>query len=460
MTKVRFENVSKTFGDYVAVKDLDFEVSDGEFLVLVGPSGCGKTTTLRMLAGLETPSYGRIWMDEKEITLTPPGKRGVAMVFQSYALYPHMSVYKNLAFGLEVRGEAKRDRPEKVKKVADMLGLGSLLDRKPSALSGGQRQRIALGRAMINNPKLFLLDEPLSNLDAALRTQMRFEIAEMQKRLGVPTVYVTHDQVEAMTMGHRIAVFAQGRMVQIGTPEELFRSPANKEVATFIGSPKMNIIPGELTGGAPQVSVQFLETSTALNNASGMKIPPGGKAAVEVGLRPQDLHWHQDAPSRCRSTTSGKIVSIEPTGAETFVTVDVGGTIVNTRFPSFAPVHGGEAVDLAFDPDDLHLFEPITGRSIVKASRAASAARTKPIVPMYRLEGETLNEKAQNSKKVACVGCPGCCVSRSINGRQCCRSDAESRHGVRLYSADARSGRQALQGRDGSIRKREPGRQG
>ena len=327
-----------------------------------------------MLAGLETPSYGRIWMDDKEITLTPPGKRGVAMVFQSYALYPHMSVYKNLAFGLEVRGEAKGDRPEKVRKVADMLGLGNLLDRKPSALSGGQRQRIALGRAMINNPRLFLLDEPLSNLDAALRTQMRFEIAEMQKRLGVPTVYVTHDQVEAMTMGHRIAVFAQGRMLQIGTPEELFRGPANKEVATFIGSPKMNLVPGKVTRGASQPSIRFLETSTVLNKSSGLDTVTAGETAVDVGLRPQDLHWHQDAPSRCRASTSGNIVSIEPTGAEMFVTVNVGGTVVNNRFPSFAPVRSGEPVDLVFDPDDLHLFESVTGRALTNGSRASAAA--------------------------------------------------------------------------------------
>lgn len=374
MTKVRFENVSKMFGSYVAVQDLDFEVSGGEFLVMVGPSGCGKTTTLRMLAGLETPSYGRIWMDDEEVTLTPPGKRGVAMVFQSYALYPHMSVYQNLAFGLEVRREARKDRAQRVRAVADMLGLETLLERKPSALSGGQRQRIALGRAMINNPRLFLLDEPLSNLDAALRTQMRFEIAEMQKRLGVPTVYVTHDQVEAMTMGHRIAVFSKGRMVQIGTPEQLFRSPANKEVATFIGSPKMNIIPGEVTGAGSQPYAKFLGTSIALGDARTHEMFNSPKSDVEVGLRPQDLHWHQDAPSRCSSIANGKVVNIEPTGAETFVTVDVGGTVVNTRFPSFAPVRGGDTVKLAFDPDDIHLFEPKTGRSLIAVSRTMIAA--------------------------------------------------------------------------------------
>lgn len=374
MTNVRFESVSKMFGNYVAVKDLDFEVNDGEFLVMVGPSGCGKTTTLRMLAGLETPSYGRIWIDDKDVTLTAPGKRGIAMVFQSYALYPHMSVYKNLAFGLEVRGEAKRDRAQRVKKVADMLGLGSLLDRKPSALSGGQRQRIALGRAMINEPKLFLLDEPLSNLDAALRTQMRFEIAEMQKRLGVPTVYVTHDQVEAMTMGHRIAVFSQGRMMQIGKPEELFMSPADKEVATFIGSPKMNIVEGEMGGMGPRASVRFLDTTATFDDERAERVLASPGAKVEVGIRPQDLHWVKDAPSRCAASASGVVLNVEPTGAESYVGVDVGGTVVNSRFPSFAPVRSGDRVDLVFDPNDLHLFAPDSGRSLIAASRKAAAA--------------------------------------------------------------------------------------
>lgn len=365
MNRVRFEGVSKVFGQHVAVQDLNFEVNDGEFLVLVGPSGCGKTTTLRMLAGLETPSYGRIWVGDKDVTLLPPGKREVAMVFQSYALYPHMTVYKNLSFGMEVRGEPRQTRPQRVRKVADVLGLGKLLDRKPSELSGGQRQRIALGRAMIHEPKLFLLDEPLSNLDAALRTQMRFEISEMQRRLGVPTVYVTHDQVEAMTMGHRIAVFSHGCIVQIGTPEHLYNQPADREVAMFIGSPKMNIVAGE-TGAGPtgQASIRFLDSSVCLTaeRARGLASSPDVK--VEVGIRPQDLHWLQDAPARCQARINGIIQNVEPTGAETFAAVKVGATVVNTRFPSFAPVKTGDPVELAFDPNDLHLFDPTSGRSL------------------------------------------------------------------------------------------------
>lgn len=374
MNRVRFERVSKVFDQHVAVQELSFEVNDGEFLVLVGPSGCGKTTTLRMLSGLETPSYGRIWVGDKDVTLMPPGKRQVAMVFQSYALYPHMTVYKNLAFGMEVRGEPRHDRAKRVQKVADLLGLEKLLDRKPSALSGGQRQRIALGRAMIHEPKLFLLDEPLSNLDAALRAQMRFEISEMQRRLGVPTVYVTHDQVEAMTMGHRIAVFSQGRMVQIGTPEQLYNQPADKEVAMFIGSPKMNIVAGETAGGGAQASIRLLDASVALAPEQTRQFAASPNAKVDVGIRPQDLHWLQDAPARCRSRAKGIVQTIEPTGAETFVTAKIGETVVNTRFPSFAPVKSGDHVDLAFDPNDLHLFDPTTGRSLLASPNSAAVS--------------------------------------------------------------------------------------
>ncbi len=368
MTKVRFDRVCKMFGDYTAVHELNFDIRDGEFLVMVGPSGCGKTTTLRMLAGLETPSYGRILMDDKDITLAPPGKRGVAMVFQSYALYPHLSVYRNLSFGMEIRGESRADRDVRVRRVAEMLGLSSMLERKPSALSGGQRQRIALGRAMITEPQLFLLDEPLSNLDAALRTQMRAEISEMQRRLGVPTVYVTHDQVEAMTMGHRIAVFDHGRMLQIGTPEELFKYPGSREVATFIGSPKMNIVLGQAVplDGAP--AARFLGGMFTLGEAGARRwmLVPGSE--VDVGLRPQDLHWQREAPPRCTQMIEGRIEAIEPTGAETYVIVDVDGTKVNSRFSCFAPVAVGDQVTLAFDANDLHLFDRASGKTLREAA--------------------------------------------------------------------------------------------
>ena len=363
MATVSFEGIWKVFNDFVAIPDLDLNIKDGEFIVFVGPSGCGKTTTLRMLAGLETPTYGRILIDGQDVTLTPPGRRDIAMVFQSYALYPHMSVRGNLAFGPEVRKENKSDLGNRVEKVANLVGLHGLLDRKPAELSGGQRQRVALGRALIREPRIFLLDEPLSNLDAGLRTHMRAEIADLQRRLGVTTVYVTHDQVEAMTMGHRIAVFDRGRILQVDTPAQLYRNPANKFVGTFIGSPRMNILPAELTrdGGAGRIkclgSVFSVQADRFFKSTS---LPP----RVELGIRPDDLHWTKDAPSRCREHIFGAVRAIETTGSETFVLVDVNGVEVNARFPSFADIRIGDQADLVFDPNDLHFFEPASGNTL------------------------------------------------------------------------------------------------
>jgi multiple sugar transport system ATP-binding protein len=363
MSTVKFENVWKTYDDYVAIPGLSLEIEDGEFLVLVGPSGCGKTTTLRMLAGLTTPTYGRILIDDRDVTLTPPGRRDIAMVFQSYALYPHMTVRKNLAFGPSVRGEKRAVTTEHVNRVAGLVGLESMLDRKPGELSGGQRQRVALARALIREPRLFLLDEPLSNLDASLRTQMRAEIAALQRRLGVTTVYVTHDQVEAMTMGHRIAVFNQGRILQIASPAELYRRPANKFVATFIGSPKMNIVTAKVTLRGGAVLVRTLGTALQLPRADMLRdIPSSG--AAELGIRPDDLHWTKDAPSRCTEKIQGIVTIIETTGAESFVVVKIDDQEVNTKFPSFADISIGQEVTLLFDPNDLHFFDPVSGDAL------------------------------------------------------------------------------------------------
>ena len=363
MAKVSFDKVWKIFGDHVAIPGLDLEIQDGEFVVFVGPSGCGKTTTLRMLAGLETPTYGRISIDDVDVTLTPPGQRDIAMVFQSYALYPHMSVRSNLSFGPEVRGESRADLKDRVEKVAGLVGLGALLSRKPSELSGGQRQRVALGRALIRAPRIFLLDEPLSNLDAGLRTHMRAEISELQRRLGVTTVYVTHDQVEAMTMGHRIAVFDQGRILQIDTPAQLYRNPANKAVGTFIGSPRMNILPAELTREGEVGRVKCLGSVFSFQAPKFFKNPEL-VTRVELGIRPDDLHWTKDAPSRCSEHIVGVVRALETTGSETFVMVNVDGVEVNARFPSFADIRIGQQADLVFDPGDLHFFEPETGNAL------------------------------------------------------------------------------------------------
>ena len=248
MASVTYENVSKVFDGTVAVRDFSLEIADGEFLVLVGPSGCGKSTALRMLAGLERVSGGRILIGDRVVNNVLPSSRDVAMVFQSYALYPHMTVYDNLAFGLRNKRVPKREIDERVRRAGDILQLAELLKRKPKQLSGGQRQRVALGRAIVREPKAFLMDEPLSNLDAKLRVETRAEILKLQQRLGTTTIYVTHDQVEAMTMGDRIAAMNAGLLQQVGTPEELYTNPRNVFVAGFIGSPSMNLVPAPLVG--------------------------------------------------------------------------------------------------------------------------------------------------------------------------------------------------------------------
>src|SRR5438093_2902100 len=249
MASVTYDHVTKTFGDTAAVKDLLLEVQNGEFMVLVGPSGCGKSTALRMLAGLERISAGRVLIGDRVVNNVAPQSRDIAMVFQSYALYPHMTVYDNLAFGLRNQKVQKKDIDRRVRKAADILDLGPLIKRKPKQLSGGQRQRVALGRAIVREPEAFLMDEPLSNLDAKLRVQTRAEILKLQQELGTTTIYVTHDQVEAMTMGDRIAVMSLGVLQQVGPPEELYREPRNLFVAGFIGSPAMNLVPAEVLDG-------------------------------------------------------------------------------------------------------------------------------------------------------------------------------------------------------------------
>jgi len=365
MPTVTFQSVSKLFGDIFAVRDLDLGINDGEFVVFVGPSGCGKTTTLRMLAGLEGPSFGRILFDGTDVTMLPPGRRDVAMVFQSYALYPHMTVYKNLSFGPESRRERSAATDARIHEVARLLGLDGMLSRRPGELSGGQRQRVALGRAMVREPKVFLLDEPLSNLDASLRTQMRVEISDLQRRLGVTTVYVTHDQVEALTMGHRVAVFNKGRLLQVDTPRGLYKSPVDRFVATFIGSPRMNLAPSTFSRTNGSVAIQFLGTNAVLTDWQSRALERIGSADLEIGLRPQDIHWVQDAPTRCNHPLFGTVHTVAPTGAETFVTVDIQGRRIDTRFPSFSRIQIGDQVELAYDLADIYLFDSATGQNLV-----------------------------------------------------------------------------------------------
>jgi len=376
MAEVRFEGIHKIFGTETAVEDLNLTVQAGEFMVVVGPSGCGKTTTLRMLAGLERPSYGRILIGERLVNNVAPRFRDVAMVFQSYALYPHMNVYDNLAFGMRARGAARTEVDQRVKETADVLGLASLLKRRPSELSGGQRQRVALGRALIRQPQVFLMDEPLSNLDAGLRVQMRAELSRLHHRFRVTTMYVTHDQVEAMTMGDRIAVMNGGRLQQVDVPETLYDNPANVFVAGFIGSPRMNFVAGRMARVDGKTGVEFLGVKVPLNSLSRLN-DEGVEDEVTVGIRPEDLMWRPAAGPYCTLTLAAEVDVVEPMGHEAYVTALCAGETVTSRFPPRSGVRTREPVELALDPARLHLFEARSGESILQRPMATSADALK-----------------------------------------------------------------------------------
>ena len=378
LSEVRFEGVHKIFGTETAVEDLNLTVNAGEFLVLVGPSGCGKTTTLRMLAGLERPSYGRILIGDKLVNNVSPRFRDVAMVFQSYALYPHMNVYDNLAFGMRARGASNDLVAQRVRETAEVLGLGHLLQRRPSQLSGGQRQRVALGRALIRQPQVFLMDEPLSNLDAGLRVQMRAELSRLHQRFRVTTVYVTHDQVEAMTMGDRIAVLNAGRLQQVDAPETLYDNPANMFVAGFIGSPRMNFVPGRLASSEGKASVSFLGITTPLG--TGARLTAGAASGdVTVGIRPEDLMWRPAAGPDCTLTLHAEVDVVEPMGHEAYVTALCAGETVTSRFPPRSGVRPQERVDLALNPARLHLFDAQSGITILQRPPAAGAETLRSV---------------------------------------------------------------------------------
>ena len=328
MGQITLHNVRKVFGDTVVIPDLDLTIEDGEFTVFVGPSGCGKSTLLRLIAGLEDVTSGRIEIDGKDVTRAAPAQRGLAMVFQSYALYPHMSVAKNIAFPLKM---AKMDRAEidrRVKYAAETLDLTPYLDRRPGQLSGGQRQRVAIGRAIVREPEAFLFDEPLSNLDAALRVGMRTELTELHQQLKTTMIYVTHDQVEAMTMADKIVVLRAGVVEQVGSPLELYRNPANEFVAGFIGSPRMNILDG----------------------------PKLGQETPKAGIRPEHLAISKE-PVQLPGTLQGKAGVTEHLGSDTFVHVDVDGTTVMARASGEFPVSPGDPVWLTPEPSALHRFD-------------------------------------------------------------------------------------------------------
>ena len=337
MARVEFRSVTKRFGeDTTAVDALDLEVADGELMVLVGPSGCGKSTALRMVAGLEHPTSGTIAIGDRDVAGLSPAARDIAMVFQSYALYPHMTVRKNLAFPLQRRRMPRADVGRKVAEVAEMLELTELLGRKPAQLSGGQRQRVAMGRALIREPVAFLLDEPLSNLDAKLRAELRAELKRLHTRLETTMIFVTHDQVEAMTLGDRIAVMDRGRLQQVGTPENIYRTPRNIFVARFVGSPAMNLLPGPAAGEA---------------------------AGVVVGIRPELLRPAAEVPGGIALDVLAEVV--EPLGSDVFVhgVTDAGEAVV-ARLPGNARVEPGERMALAAPAGDVHRFDAETGARI------------------------------------------------------------------------------------------------
>ncbi len=339
--------LSKSWGPTQVLHDLSLETREGEFIALLGPSGCGKSTTLRLIAGLEEPTSGTISLAGRDLTRLPSAKRGISMVFQSYALFPHLTVGQNITFGLSVRGESRKAQAEKLARVAPLLGLEKLLDRRPSQLSGGQQQRVALGRALIAEAQVCLLDEPLSNLDAALRAEMRSEIRSLQRRLGITMIFVTHDQTEAMSMADRVALLHGGRLEQFDTPEMLYSRPASTFVARFIGSPPMNVLTAAQLG------------------AAGAHLPDG----VLAGLRPEDIVFADTG-------LPGRVTEVEYFGADSIFFVDVGGSQVAVRLQGRPAIGPGAAVHLGWQPEALHLFDANTG---LRRDAAAAHSSRNPL---------------------------------------------------------------------------------
>jgi multiple sugar transport system ATP-binding protein len=365
MAGVRLERVTKRFGEVLAVKDFTLDIRDGEFIILVGPSGCGKTTVLRCIAGLEQATSGEIYIDGRPVTRVPAKSRDIAMVFQNYALYPHMDVYRNMAFCLKLRKIPPTERDRIVRQTAELLGIGALLGRKPSELSGGQRQRVALGRAIVRDPKVFLFDEPLSNLDAKLRVAMRAELLDLHQRLKTTAIYVTHDQMEAMTMGDRIVVMNEGLVQQVASPQEVYDRPVNRFVAGFIGSPAMNLVACHLEhrdGGL-----------WATNKAMSLRIPPGKWAAlghyvgkeVTLGLRPEHVSKAHVLPgSASQATFTAVVWVVEPLGPEKLVHIRQEGATLIARLDPHVSIRPGETVTFAARMESAHLFDNETQRAI------------------------------------------------------------------------------------------------
>lgn len=389
MARVRLKNLTKHFGDVVAVDDVTLDIADREFLTLLGPSGCGKTTLLNMIAGLEKPTAGEVWFDDRNVTSVPPERRDIAMVFQTYALYPHMSVFDNVAFGLKMRGVPAEDRKRLVLAASETMEIAHLLDRKPRALSGGQRQRVALARAIVRDPGVFLLDEPLSNLDAQLRVVMRTELKRLHGELEMTFVYVTHDQAESLILSDRIVVMKDGKIQQIGTPESIYESPANTFVAGFVGSPPINLLKGTLeqsAGGDWRVAGEGYACGVAASMIERLELPE--EREVYLGVRAEDIAVGAGPSStgssseardsaaaaapapdsesnHSRAAVRATVVVREPMGSDLYLTVDVGGNNVKVRTWSDVRFDRGDSMDLSFDPEKIHLFDGESGESLL-----------------------------------------------------------------------------------------------
>ncbi len=365
MASVTYKHVTKRFGDIVAVKDLSIEIADKEFLVFVGPSGCGKSTALRLLAGLDEVSEGEVLIGDRVVNDVPPKDRDIAMVFQSYALYPHMDVYDNMAFGLKLRGTPKDEIRRRVEKAGDILGIHSLLDRKPKQLSGGQRQRVAVGRAIVREPNVFLMDEPLSNLDAKLRVQARAEISKLYQRLQTTFIYVTHDQVEAMTMGTRIAVLKDGVLQQVDTPQKLYDTPSNLFVAGFIGSPAMNFFDGELVERDGKVDVVTDEFVLEVPEYREDTYRAHLGEEIVVGVRPENIHDPDYAPRDIsQQLVEAEVDVVELMGDEVVVYLKKGDIEFLGRFDPRTDVAVGKKISVAFNMDRMHIFDRTTEKAI------------------------------------------------------------------------------------------------
>jgi multiple sugar transport system ATP-binding protein len=381
VAEVVLEKINKTYGSsYHAIKDLSLTVHDGEFLILVGPSGCGKSTALRMIAGLEEISSGTLTIGGEDVADLAPKDRDIAMVFQSYALYPHMTVFDNIAFSMKLAGKSKAERTKRVNEIAKTLQLHSLLDSKPALLSGGQRQRVAMGRAMVREPAAFLMDEPLSNLDAKLRVQMRAEIASLQRQLGVTTIYVTHDQTEALTMGDRVAVLKDGVLQQIDTPKTLYHQPINVFVAGFIGSPAMNLFEGRLVDGRIVLAgASIAVPAAAFERSPRLRTFEGG--TLIFGIRPEDLYDSKLESGSRLATIPAEVRTIEELGSEHIVHINIDAVRIDSgdpdavedlgsaanavaRFEAISAVRSGEVIDLGIDVSKLHFFDPATRLAI------------------------------------------------------------------------------------------------